>query len=82
MCVQSNLAAATTQNQVKSVRGTVLYHLISEALGNYAHNLDASDTEDRVRLGYNYQTFNYVWRSDMSFLFKNFRDSREYTTWA
>jgi len=80
--VQSNCPAEPNQKRVKFVRDTTFYHLITEALVNYAHNLDSSDIGDRARLGYNDQTFNVVWRSDMSFLFKNFRDSRKYTSWA
>jgi hypothetical protein len=67
---------------MNSLRGTTFYRLITEALGNCAQKLDTSDIEDRVRLGDNGQTFNVVWKSDISSLFKNFRDSREYTAWA
>jgi hypothetical protein len=55
--VQSNLPVERTQKQVKSLRDTIFCRLITEALQNYAQNFDACDTEGRVRLGYNYQTF-------------------------
>jgi hypothetical protein len=74
-----NLPAETTQSQVKCLRDTILvfHHLITEALGNYAQTLDASDIEDGEGLGYIDQTFtsNTVWKSDMFFFFKKFKDS-------
>ena len=71
--MQSNLPAEPNKNQVKSLRDSTIYYLINEALVNYAHNLDSTDVGYRARLGYNDQTFNVVWRSDMCFLFKNCR---------
>ena len=75
--LKSNLPAELAQNQIKSLRVTIFYRLNTEGFRNYAQNLDASDTEDRVCLGYSYQMFNVVWRSDMTFLFKNFKGSME-----
>jgi len=67
--VQSNFPAENTQNQVKSLLDTLFCLLITEALRNYAQKLDASDIEDRELLGYNYKTFNVVWRSENAFSF-------------
>ena len=46
---------------------TIVYRLITEVLQNYALKLDAPDIEDGAHLGYNDQTFNVFWKSDISF---------------
>jgi len=80
--VQSNFPAENTQNQVKSLLDTLFCLLITEALRNCAQKLDASDIEDRERLGYNYQNLMLFGEVKMPFLFKSFGDNREYTAWG
>ena len=80
--MQSKLPAEPNQNQVTSLRDATFYHLITEALLNYAHNLDSSDIGDRACLGYSDRNFNVFWRSDMTFVFKKFMDSRKCSAWT